>query len=250
MKKILITASVLGVLLIGAIAFVSVTSDDVATAQSGSNGDVATAQSSSNTDYLADISDDTTIGSLVETALDKLQGLGVLTPEAIDQINSAVDEEDVDLNDMTVGDVKALIAGTDWNSIDWGSAKEHFAGEIDGLDLENLELPDGWELPEGFDEKWLDQDWFKDFSFDAFNLPEDFNHDDFVFELPDGFDLEQFSFGGELFKDLDPQDLMEAFENGTIGELFDFDIDGLMDRSEWFGPWLDEATASVSGAAA
>ena len=244
MKKILITASVAGVLLVGAIAFVSITSDDVATAQSAPN-------TNSPADISDDISDDTTIGSLVDSALDRLQDLGVLTPEAIDQINGAIDEATVDLEDMTVGDVKKLIAGFDWESM-----MNNFHGEIDGLDLENLdlenlELPDGWELPEGFNTEWLDHEWFKDFSFDTFNFPDDLKQFMSDLELPDGFDMDGFSFDGDLFKNVDPEDLMEAFKNGTIDELFGFDIEGLMDGSEWFGPWLDEfTTQSVNGASA
>ncbi len=254
MKNFLITASVAGVLLVGAIAFVSVTSDDVATAQPAPNTE-------SITDISNDISDDTTIGSLVDSALDKLQDAGVLTPEAINEINDAIDEATVDLDDMTVGDVKALIAEFDWDSM-----VEKFKGEIEGLDLENLdlenlELPDGWEIPEGFDEEWLNQDWFKDFSFDTFDFPDDLEQFMSDIELPDGFDLDSFdlnsvdldgfSFGGDHFKDVDPEALMEAFKNGTLDELFDFDIDGLMDGFEWFGPWLDEVTTqSVNGASA
>lgn len=231
MKKFLITASVAAVLLIGAVVFVSVTSDDVATAQTAPDGDVTTTHPTSNADSLADISNDTTIGSLVDTALDRAQDLGVLTPEAIDQINSAIDEAAIDLNDMTVGDAKALIAGIDWNSIDWDSidwdsAKEHFAGEIEGLDLENLELPEGWELPDGFDEKWLDQDWLKDFSFDTFEFPENFNHDDFNFELPD--ELKNFDFKNFSFDDFNLQDLEGLFGDGTSFGFLDNGIEGLM----------------------
>ncbi|KAA3635455.1 MAG: hypothetical protein DWP92_10970 [Armatimonadetes bacterium] len=239
MKKFLITAAVAGVMLVGAIAFVSVTSDDVATAQPAPAAD-----------SFPDISDDTTIGSLVDSALDRLQDLGVLTPEAVDKIVGAIDEANLDLDDMTVSDVKELIAGFDWDSIDWNSLEDRFHDEIKELDLENFELPEGWEMPEGFDEKWFDQDWFKDFSFDTFEFPEDFNHDGFVFELPEDFNPEEFSFGGSFFKDIDPQELMEAFENGTIDELFDFDLDGLTDGFEWFDSWLDDATASFGNAAA
>lgn len=249
MKKILITASVAGVLLVGAIAFVSITSDDVATAQPAPSTD-------SPTDITDDISDDTTIGSLVDAALDRLLDLGVLTPEAIDQINGAIDEATVDLDDITVGDVKKLIA-----EIDWDAMMKNLQGEIEGLDLENLdlenldlqnlELPDGWEMPEGFDEKWLDKDWLKNFSFDTFDFPDDLEQFMSDLELPDGFDVDQFNFDRDQFRDLDPETLMEAFKNGTIDELFDFDMDSLMDGFEWFGPWLDEfTTQSVTGASA
>lgn len=237
MKSYLIATSVIGILLLGTVAWVTLTGDDVATAQTTIGDDVvgtpSVVETPSTLGPLSMISDDTTIGSLVDTALFALQGFGVLPPDAAKHIKAAIDDSSFDLNTVTVGDTKARIAELDWDSIIATLTKEHHRGLTD-----HPAPSDGGSLHERFHEQFRERfhkKWFE-------RGQQEFSFGDF--EFPEGFDLGQLITMGDLFKelglselglsDLDLGDLMEAFRNGDFDEFLGSDTNDLAGRR---GAW-------------
>lgn len=228
MKKVLIAASVTGILLLGTVAWMTLTDEHPAAAQTTISDNVV--EPPSTLGALSMIGDDTTVRALVDITLVALQGSGVLTPEAATRITAAIDDAALDLDTITVGDVKARIAELDWDSLLSTLTKDHHKGLTD-----HPAPSDGGNLPEKFHERFRErfhEQWHErrqqpEFSFDGF-------------EVPEGFDLEQLIAMRDLFKelglgDLDMGDLMDAFRNGAIDEFLGSETNAFADR---WGAWL------------
>lgn len=231
MKKWFIAAAAAGVIAIAAVAFIGVNSTSVSAAE----GDTAATG--------ADQSDQWHDG-----LLDRLVEEGVITQEQAEGIDKSLPEGALPFRGRGFRGLP--------EDFDPETMLQHMMERFESFDAEDL--PEGFELPEGFDlDKLLDQFTQQLENFDPQDLPEGFilpegfdpskmfrefqgRFNDFDpqnpsegFAHPKGFSDEGFArdhgFGflgdalKDIFDDMDPDEIKDAIEDGTLADLMDTD---------------------------
>ena len=192
MKKLAIVGAVLGVLLIGAIAALGLTSSDVQAAES----------------------EDTSDHPLRENLLDRLVEEGVISEEQ-------AEEFDEHLDDLHSRFGREFRVGPRFRSEDFELPEdfdpdqllEKMKERFEQFDFEDL--PEGLELPEDFDPKAMLEDLKERFDEGAF--------EDFRFRGPRLGIFGEDNPLRDAFENLDLEELEQAIEDGTVAELIDID---------------------------
>jgi len=231
MKKWFIAAAVAGVIAVATVAFIGVNSTSVSAAEGG----VATTD-----DGQADRWHDGLLNRLVEEGLitrEQAEGIDENLPDGalpfqgrgFRGLSEDFDPEmmlehmmerfeDFDPQDLPEG--FELPEGFDLDEL-----LDQFKQQVEDLDPQDM--PEGFAFPEGFDPREMFREFRERFKeFDPRNPPEGFVH-------PRGFSEEGFQgahgFGllgdalKDVFNDMDPDEIRDAIENGTLADLIDAD---------------------------
>lgn len=215
MKKWLIAAAAAGVLAVAALAFVGVNSTSVSAAEE----DSAPAQDEEHAQWHDGI-------------LDRLVEEGVITQEQADEFDEFLPEGGHPFRGRGFERLP--------EDFDPDAMLERMQERFESFDPDDL--PEGFELPEGFDlDGMLDlfTQQLEDFDFEnfpeGFVLPEEFDPSQMFGEFQRRFDdsgeraprAQGFGFLGEalkdVFGDMNPDEIKEAIEDGTLAELIDTD---------------------------
>lgn len=215
MKKLVYSVAAASVLLIGALAFVAVTSNDSAEAQAADTPQ-ATIDGLVDAGIIGD-----TLADFLNELVQTVEDSGIEIPES--EMNDELDPQELkkELEEFDFAQLEEWLTGIsdfsfedfDVNSFGEGFG-DGFAFDFNLEDLEqrfeNFDFSELEGMLEGFDFEQFGEG----FAFDFETLPK--------FGGPEGFGP-GLLFGGDFLGDLNPEDLKDAFENGTLDELIDWD---------------------------